>query len=528
MSKNLLLSYVEEYILNPALSHKPNIDDDGNEETVAVCDKKVEGKSPRESFASVSKLRQKNAQLLDEVDPRYRGKKASRKSINKEEEVSFDPELAKFCVIEEDNEDEDGDDSDDDDDNSEASEVEKEEIEISNTFNYNEKSFDTKSLEEDYMKMADDEDELSEEEENTDSEVDDEDDGNSDDMEDESNNYENSDSLKDLEEDNIEEPSTRIQTFSKNEGVEIPKGIAVKNQCSIYDKLFEARIGLQKVASIANQLPQFDKYKSFLENTHYPLYKEKLLVARKEIKKLLSEIIKLQGTISKNNQETAAIIESEERDTVENDDENVEQKEPRGNKRKLEEFEEILRKRHKNLLPFRDETLNRWHEKSKLLINQSKKSNFGKFEISPAVQIKNILVNKEELVKKTRLIGVARGNAYKILGKDTFKEESANVEEYDSEIYDDSDFYSRLLEDFLKSKISVSDNMTEVSMHWVGIQKLRKKSKKKVEANANKGRKLRYQVITKQQNFMAPGKYSVMSDEATNKLFSSLFGGSIK
>ncbi|RXG58325.1 Protein AATF [Armadillidium vulgare] len=482
MSKNLLLSYVEEYILNPALSHKPNIDDDGNEETVAVCDKKIEGKSPKESFASVSKLRQKNAQLLDEVDPRYRGKKASRKSINKEEEVSFDPELAKFCVIEED----DDDDNDDDDDDSETSEVEKEEIEISNAFNHNEKSFDTKSLEEDFMKMADDEDELSEDEENEDenidSEVDDEDDGNSDDdddMEVESNNYENSDSLNDVEEDNIEEPSTRIQTFSKNEVVEMPKGIAVKNQCSIYDKLFEARIGLQKVSSIANQLPQFDKYKSFLENAHYPLYKEKLLVARKEIKKLLSEIIKLQGTILKNNQETAAIIE-------------------------------------------------RWHEKSKLLINQSKKSNFGKFEISPAVQIKNILVNKEELVKKTRLIGVARGNAYKILGKDTFKEESANLEEYDSEIYDDSDFYSRLLEDFLKSKISVSENMTEVSMHWVGIQKLRKKSKKKVEANANKGRKLRYQVITKQQNFMAPCKYSVVSDEATNKLFSSLFGGSIK
>ncbi|KAL7648951.1 UNVERIFIED_CONTAM: hypothetical protein RMT77_000886 [Armadillidium vulgare] len=527
MSKNLLLSYVEEYILNPALSHKPNIDDDGNEETVAVCDKKIEGKSPKESFASVSKLRQKNAQLLDEVDPRYRGKKASRKSINKEEEVSFDPELAKFCVIEEDD--------DNDDDDSETSEVEKEEIEISNAFNHNEKSFDTKSLEEDFMKMADDEDELSEDEENEDenidSEVDDEDDGNcddDDDMEVESNNYENSDSLNDVEEDNIEEPSTRIQTFSKNEVVEMPKGIAVKNQCSIYDKLFEARIGLQKVSSIANQLPQFDKYKSFLENAHYPLYKEKLLVARKEIKKLLSEIIKLQGTILKNNQETAAIIESEERDRVENDAENVEEKEAKGNKRKLEEFEEILRKRHKNLLPFRDETLNRWHEKSKLLINQSKKSNFGKFEISPALQIKNILVNKEELIKKTRLIGVARGNAYKILGKDTFKEDSANLEEYDSEIYDDSDFYSRLLEDFLKSKISVSENMTEVSMHWVGIQKLRKKSKKKVEANANKGRKLRYQVITKQQNFMAPCKYSVMSDEATNKLFSSLFGGSIK
>lgn len=62
----------------------------------------------------------------------------------------------------------------------------------------------------------------------------------------------------------------------------------------IFDALFEARIGLQKVTSIANQLPQYNVYEEFLKNKTYPQYKTSLVNARKALKKMITEIINLQ------------------------------------------------------------------------------------------------------------------------------------------------------------------------------------------------------------------------------------------
>ena len=67
-------------------------------------------------------------------------------------------------------------------------------------------------------------------------------------------------------------------------------------------------------------------------------------------------------------------------------------------------------------------------------------------------------------------------------------------EEYDGEIFDDTDFYTRALEEVLKAKVSLSDNMTDVSRKWIEIQNLRRKAKKKVDKKASKGRKIRYEV----------------------------------
>lgn len=67
-------------------------------------------------------------------------------------------------------------------------------------------------------------------------------------------------------------------------------------------------------------------------------------------------------------------------------------------------------------------------------------------------------------------------------------------EEYDPEIFDDTDFYTRALEEVLKAKVSLSDDMTDVSRKWIEIQNLRRKAKKKVDKKASKGRKIRYEV----------------------------------
>merc|ERR1719310_237032 len=91
-------------------------------------------------------------------------------------------------------------------------------------------------------------------------------------------------------------------------------------------------------------------------------------------------------------------------------------------------------------------------------------------------------------------------------------------------IFDDSDFYHHLLRELIEKKTSTNSESGEVGKHWLQIQKLRSKLKKKVDTRASKGRKVRYDVHTKLVNFMAPVRLSdPMNDAARQELFSSLF-----
>ncbi len=51
-----------------------------------------------------------------------------------------------------------------------------------------------------------------------------------------------------------------------------------------------------------------------------------------------------------------------------------------------------------------------------------------------------------------------------------------------------------------------------------------KKSKKQIDTRASKGRKIRYQVQEKIQNFMAPQPVGKWHEEMAEELFASLFG----
>merc|ERR1719310_2512431 len=91
-------------------------------------------------------------------------------------------------------------------------------------------------------------------------------------------------------------------------------------------------------------------------------------------------------------------------------------------------------------------------------------------------------------------------------------------------IFDDSDFYHHLLRELIEKKTSTSTESGEVGKHWLQIQKLRSKLKKKVDARASKGRKVRYDIHTKLVNFMAPVRLNdQITDSARQELFSSLF-----
>jgi protein AATF/BFR2 len=96
----------------------------------------------------------------------------------------------------------------------------------------------------------------------------------------------------------------------------------------------------------------------------------------------------------------------------------------------------------------------------------------------------------------------------------------------DSAIYDDADFYGLLLKELLEQRSAdVNANGTSEFVVQAPWQVAREaKTKKVVDTKASKGRRLRYTVQEKLQNFMAPEERGEWGERQRDELFGSLFG----
>lgn len=91
-------------------------------------------------------------------------------------------------------------------------------------------------------------------------------------------------------------------------------------------------------------------------------------------------------------------------------------------------------------------------------------------------------------------------------------------------IYDDTDFYSTLLQSLISQRSSeTTTSMANLNLQpWQAAREAR--TKKVVDTKASKGRKLRYTVHEKLQNFMAPEDRGAWGERQADELFGSLFG----
>ena len=96
----------------------------------------------------------------------------------------------------------------------------------------------------------------------------------------------------------------------------------------------------------------------------------------------------------------------------------------------------------------------------------------------------------------------------------------------DAAIYDDADFYGLLLKELLEQRSAdVNANGTSEFVVQAPWQVAREaKTKKVVDTKASKGRRLRYTVQEKLQNFMAPEERGEWGERQRDELFGSLFG----
>lgn len=341
-----------------------------------------------------------------------------------------------------------------------------------------------------------------------------------------------------------------VQTFSEKVSADVAKGQGIKNQLAIWDQILEGRIKLQKALASANQLPQHDMFSLFKKQGGAE-FVATLTNSYKALKELMRSLVQLQDELLFQFPETRYLIdgnkskaESDEEilsdDEIEQEDLEME-KNKRPPKRKLEvkDYPEFMTKRFADFETYRNNTLQKWHDKTKLTGKIGK--GFAGSERSILIQVEQIMMDKERLLRRTQ----TKRSLYRILGKSqqdsapeperipdermevqTEEKSNSQLKDLDEEIFDDDDFYHQLLRELIERKTTSLDPNDQVAMgrQWLAIQKLRSKIKKKIDTKASKGRKVRYDVHSKLVSFMAPIGQSAMNDEARTELYQSLFG----
>ncbi|XP_068564048.1 protein AATF [Cebidichthys violaceus] len=536
-----------EDLLNP-LPKFADPEDDGDEATKAKVVERFD-EDEDEDGVGLSALRKHNTSLLSETDRRYVGKTVSREQLLMDIEASDD----------------DDDDDDEEEEEEEGSIEELEEVEYvedegaddeddeENDFEDEEEELvgpDAKLASKakgaditlpqgvDFHKLTEDMDDLGVSEE----EEDDDDDDDSGEEESEGS---------DDDEDAVDEGTVR--TFSQEKvDMEVEKGKAVKDQLALWDQLLEGRIKIQKALVTANQLPQTQTFPEFKRRGGAELAGE-LKNTHKALKALQRSLLELHDQLLYQNADTRSIAlgkteaqgEDEEINSDEMEDEEVSVPKGGAPKRKLEmaEYPDFMAKRFAAFQPYNNATLQKWHDKTRLIMGKSSKG-FGAFDRNILTQVEQVLMDNERLVRRTQ----TRRSEYRVLGK---KEAAAlpsenvcieggeldqqleqqlkantHLTDLDENIFDDDDFYHQLLRELIERKTSAADPNDQVAMgrQWLAIQKLRSKIKKKVDTKASKGRRVRFHIHSKLVNFMAPVDHSSVSDEARSEVYRGLFG----
>lgn len=171
-----------------------------------------------------------------------------------------------------------------------------------------------------------------------------------------------------------------------------------------------------------------------------------------------------------------------------------------------------MQKQEEASLTQRNATLQKWSAKTRgpAAMPQRSKLNNTQQQTTIMDVIQEQLSNSDRLVKRAH---TPRSCAPLQL---------ANRVIEDDKVYDDADFYGLMLKELLeqKSQDSVAASIIDLSFQM----RREAKTKQNVDVKASKGRKLRYTVHEKLQNFMAPEDRSTWGERQTDELFSSLFG----
>lgn len=284
-----------------------------------------------------------------------------------------------------------------------------------------------------------------------------------------------------------QDEKTMVQEVAKAATEEGQKGRAVRKQLGIYDSLLDSRIKLQKGLISINIL---------IDERSKELSIEKTSAAEHAALDLIGAIFSLRDAFAK--QEDSLSKSSR--------------------KRKYDEIVPSadlwrdLQQIDGETSEWRDKTLIKWSQKTQSVSAIDKSKKFKALNQGILAQIEELKSDREKLLKRTQV------KRFKAINKSMAMETSVNV-------FDDGDFYQEMLKDFIDSRML--DSGAGKQIKWVATKQTKQK-KANVDTRASKGRKLRFHVHEKLQNFMAPMPTGTWHEEQVDELFGSLFGQSMR
>ena len=172
-----------------------------------------------------------------------------------------------------------------------------------------------------------------------------------------------------------------------------------------------------------------------------------------------------------------------------------------------------MQQQEESNLPHRNAVIKRWSDKDRATRLQPQQGLLKKSEHQSSI-IESL---QEHIYNPTRLLKRAH------TPRSCAPLQLANNVTEDDNIYDDADFYGLLLKELLEQN-SIDNEAVAPNIELNFNLHREAKAKKNVDTKASKGRKLRYTVHEKLQNFMAPEDRRGWDERQSDELFRSLFG----
>lgn len=462
MKKSKIRDFDPESLLDPAPSSS---EDDRSEDDFSDAEDINAG---REHYTAVgkSKLRQKN----DDIGgPNYKGRAISRNDLD--ESDSDDPFAKGF---------DEGDSEDEDDD-------------VENGVGGIDLNGDGQDSDEDMdsdMEDVDDEDEDEDEDEEADGDSDEDGSEAPEGSDDESDSGAKPDASKIRSLMNA--TKSFASTISSGAQEDIAKGEAVKTQRKAFDNLLNTRIRLQK-ALIATNSMAAEPHK---EETAPA---SSVQAAEAAALTLLNNLTNLRTSL-----EEARTGQKRKRTTFDSTT-------------PTSEIWSSISAAEKAVHPHRKAVLERWSTKTKATTVTNNKNRLNASVTQTLTEVLDAQLNSSHLITRTqtpRSCAPVQASA------------STKGAEPDPAIYDDADFYGLMLKELLEQRSADNANGGAaefvVQAPWQVAREA--KTKKVVDTKASKGRRLRYTVQEKLQNFMAPEERGQWGERQRDELFGSLFG----
>lgn len=336
-------------------------------------------------------------------------------------------------------------------------------------------------------------DEEQEDDEGDDEDEDDEDDDEEDDIESAAHKPSRNAEREELKKAALSSSTAGLASaLSAGANADVQKGKAVKQQRQTFDRLLDARIKLQKGITAMNDISGITI--SDDEIKHAAQQAEDAALA------LWSTIDTIRRTIL-----SASKTDSEDKGT----------KRPFTPSRStpITEIWAQTTSLDANIYPVRRATLDKWHAKTQPVIDTAPRSKL----LKPSAQSSSTRSRLTDVLdtylatESNKLVAAASSVPAPAASSSSFV------------TFDDAPFYQSLLRDLIASRNADSAGATAEPLLPPKLHPSGSKNQK-VDTKASKGRKVRYTVHEKLENFMAPEDRSTWEDAARSEFFASLFG----